>query len=117
MLVDDEPKFRTLIEQILSDDGFTVSGSVGTADLAVQGVVEADPDVVVLDYTLPDGDGLGVADEICLLRPGQPVIIFSSLFDLALRRQVESRGFLYVEKVDGIEALETAIRSAAAAPQ
>ncbi|CAN5270537.1 hypothetical protein BH18ACT4_BH18ACT4_01290 [soil metagenome] len=113
MLVDDDPKFRDLLERILVDDDFDVTASVSSAEAALAAVAEGtEPDVVVVDYTLPDVDGLRLADELCLRRPGQRVIIFSSLFDLALRREVEDRGFLYVEKVDGIDALETAISAA-----
>ncbi|MGH9186279.1 MAG: response regulator [Acidimicrobiales bacterium] len=116
MLVDDDDKLRNLLRSVLSDDGFEIAADVGDSAGALRALTTSDPDVVVIDYTLPDGDGLRLADEIRSSRPSQPIIVFSSLFDPSLRRRAEDRGYRYVEKVDGLEVLEEAIRTAGAAP-
>jgi two-component system response regulator HydG len=110
MVIDDDDKFRDLLSRILRDDGFDVAAA-DSAGTAVAGIADADPDVVVIDYTLGDADGLRLADDIVAERPQQRVIIFSSIFDLALRRVTEQRGFAYVEKVDGVDVLESTIRA------
>ena len=112
MIVDDDDNFRDLLGRILREDGFEVAASVDNADTAVAGIADADPDVIVIDYTLAGVDGLRLADDIVAERPEQPVIIFSSLFDLTVRRASEERGFRYVEKVDGVDALESNILAA-----
>ena len=114
MLVDDDDKFRELLRRMLDDDGFDVVSDVADATTAAKEIVAVDPDVVVVDYTLPDGDGLRLADNIRHLRPEQSIIVFSSLFDLTLRRRAEDQGFFYVEKVDGIDVLEATIAHAMA---
>ncbi|MGQ0615607.1 MAG: response regulator [Acidimicrobiia bacterium] len=113
VLVDDDRKMVDLVQGILADEGFDVVGFTGT-DEALDRLDELDPHVVVLDEVMPGRNGLSVAEEIVERRPGQAIVIFSSLFDLQLSRQVERQGFRYVEKADGIDALEGAIREAAA---
>ncbi|MEY2459965.1 MAG: hypothetical protein QOG30_1795 [Acidimicrobiaceae bacterium] len=111
LLIDDDAKMVTLVRSILSDEGYEVVGRTSAAD--VQEQLEAlDPHVVVLDEVMPDMDGLDVAEEIREVRPTQPIVIFSSLFDQRLSRETRRRGYIYCEKADGIDRLEEAIREA-----
>lgn len=111
LLLDDDAKMVTLVRNILADDGFEVVGCTSSADVLAQ--VEAlDPHVVVLDEVMPDLDGLDVAEDIRELRPTQPIVIFSSLFDQRLSRETQRRGYVYCEKADGIDRLEEAIKEA-----
>jgi DNA-binding response OmpR family regulator len=109
LLVDDDAKMVELVKGILIDDGYDVFGAT-TAVVALEQVDAFSPDVVVLDQVMPDRTGLEVATEIRERLPAQPIIIFSSLFDLRLSNEVRRLGFRYVEKADGIDALERAIR-------
>jgi two-component system response regulator EvgA len=111
LLIDDDAKMVTLVRSILSDEGYEVVGRTSAADVLEQ--LEAlDPHVVVLDEVMPDMDGLDVAEEIREVRPTQPIVIFSSLFDQRLSRETQRRGYIYCEKADGIDRLEEAIREA-----
>jgi DNA-binding NtrC family response regulator len=111
LLVDDDAKMVQLVRSILTDEGYEVVGSTNPADVLEQ--VEAlDPHVVVLDEVMPDLDGLDVAEDIREVRPTQPIVIFSSLFDQRLSRETQRRGYVYCEKADGIDRLEEAIREA-----
>jgi DNA-binding response OmpR family regulator len=111
LLVDDDAKMVELVKGILVDDGYEVAG-VTTAVAALEQVDAFTPDVVVLDQVMPGRTGLDVAIEIRERLPDQPIVIFSSLFDLRLSEEVRRLGFRYVEKADGIDALERAIRAA-----
>jgi DNA-binding NtrC family response regulator len=111
LLIDDDAKMVTLVRGILSDEGYEVVGRTSPADVLEQ--LEAlDPHVVVLDEVMPDLDGLDVAEDIREVRPTQPIVIFSSLFDQRLSRETQRRGYVYCEKADGIDRLEEAIREA-----
>jgi DNA-binding NtrC family response regulator len=111
LLIDDDAKMVTLVRSILADDGFEVVGITNAAE--VLGQVQAlDPHVVVVDEVMPDLDGLDVAESIRELRPEQPIVIFSSLFDQRLSRETQRRGYVYCEKADGIDRLEEAIKEA-----
>lgn len=60
LVVDDDDALRTLLVDYLTSHGLSVTG-VGTATEAVQAVAKGRYDLVLLDLTLPDGDGLDLA--------------------------------------------------------
>jgi DNA-binding NtrC family response regulator len=111
LLIDDDAKMVTLVRSILSDEGYDVVGRTSASDVLEQ-LAALDPHVVVLDEVMPDMDGLDVAEEIREVRPAQPIVIFSSLFDQRLSRETQRRGYIYCEKADGIDRLEEAIKEA-----
>ena len=111
LLVDDDAKMVTLVHAILSDDGYQVVGEIDATHV-LELVTSFDPHVVVLDEVMPGLDGLDVAEDIRELRPTQPIVIFSSLFDQRLSRETRRRGYVYCEKADGIDRLEEAIKEA-----
>jgi DNA-binding response OmpR family regulator len=63
LVVDDEPDFYKLIEQILQKEGFMVlaadDGAKGLKAAAV-----SHPDLILLDWNLPDKDGVQVCREL-----------------------------------------------------
>ena len=111
LLVDDDAKMVELVRGILTDDGYEAFGTTSATE-AIEMIASLDPDVVVLDEVMPERSGLDLAAEVREERPDQAIIIFSSLFDLRLSDTVRRLGYRYVEKADGFEALERAIRDA-----
>ena len=75
LIVDDEDLVRWSLRERFTRDGYTVVES-GTAAGAVEHAVGAD--LVVLDYRLPDGDGLSVLRRIKDLAPDTPVILMTA---------------------------------------
>jgi len=111
LLIDDDAKMVRLVRSILRDDGFDVVGLTSPADVATQ-IEMLDPHVVVLDKVMPERDGLDVAEDIRELRPTQPIVIFSSMFDRRLNQETIRLGYVYCEKAGGIDQLEDAIKEA-----
>jgi DNA-binding NtrC family response regulator len=111
LLIDDDAKMVRLVRSILRDDGYDVVGLTSPADVLAQ-IKMLDPHVVVLDKVMPERDGLEVAEDIREVRPSQPIVIFSSLFDRRLGQEARRRGYVYCEKADGVERLEACIREA-----
>ena len=77
LVVDDEADIRSLLQEILSDEGYSVEAA-GDAAQARAAVGRAQPDLVLLDIWMPDIDG------ITLLRewshegpPAFPVVVMS----------------------------------------
>lgn len=64
LIVDDHAGFRRQARALLEACGYDVVGEAEDAAGAVQAVLGLQPDVVLLDIQLPDGDGFSVADEI-----------------------------------------------------
>jgi len=100
------------VRTVLVDDGYEVVGVVASADDVELAVGHHDPDVVVLDLVLADGDGLQVADDLRVAGRAAPVILFSSLFDRRIARETMASRYGYVEKADAIEGLVLAIEGA-----
>ena len=67
------------------------------------------PDVVVLDLVMHGSDGLSTLHALLEDDPGQPVLVISSLFDPSVEQEVVRLGAWYLEKAEGLEALEHTI--------
>ena len=62
LVVDDEPDIRTLLCEILDDEGFTVSSAANGTE-AQQELRNHKPDLILLDIWMPDLDGLSLLKE------------------------------------------------------
>ena len=79
VVIDDDPVAQRFIVQVLEHDGYIVL-SFDTCAAAKAGLAEvAAPDLVVVDQTLPDGDGLAAAAVIRTAYPDfeVPVVLVS----------------------------------------
>jgi two-component system, OmpR family, KDP operon response regulator KdpE len=63
LVVDDEAQIRRALTSILTAHDFVVD-TASTAQEAVQAATEHFPDLVILDLTLPDADGILVAGDL-----------------------------------------------------
>lgn len=63
LVVDDDAATRKMINTALSKSDFDVV-EAGTAADAIEAINREDPDVVLLDLILPDGDGVQVCKEV-----------------------------------------------------
>jgi two-component system response regulator DevR len=82
MLVDDHEIVRMGIRTLLERrEGFTVVGEAGTASEAVAIARQTEPDVIVMDIRLPDGNGVEATREIRGERPATKVIMLTSYAD------------------------------------
>ncbi len=62
LVVDDEADIRTLIEEILTDEGYRVA-TAGDAAEAREQLLATRPDLVLLDIWMPDTDGITLLGE------------------------------------------------------
>ncbi|MFW5869193.1 MAG: response regulator transcription factor [Armatimonadota bacterium] len=63
LVVDDDASTRKMINTALTQSDFEVV-EAGTASEAIEAINREDPDVVLLDLILPDGDGVQVCKEV-----------------------------------------------------
>jgi DNA-binding NarL/FixJ family response regulator len=77
LLVDDHPGFRRMARLLLQSGGYVVVGEAATAEEAVDTARELQPDLVLLDVLLPDGNGADVADVLATL-PHPPGVVLTS---------------------------------------
>ena len=110
MVVDDTDHVRRMLRNMLELDGFEVVGEAASGPDAVKDVGGADPDVVVLDYKMPDVDGLETAERIRAVRPEQVMIMYTAFVDSDLQQRARDVGVSVVlGKVEGLESLEREI--------
>jgi len=110
MVVDDTDHVRRMLTSMLSLDGYEVVGDVASGPAALEAVVAADPDIVVIDYKMPGMDGLDTARGIRQRRPDQVMILYTAYIDGALEKAATDAGIsLCIGKVDGLSSLEREI--------
>ena len=109
LLADDDVRFRSIVRSLLEDDGYVVVAEAGDASGTVAAAERHHPDVVVVDLVMQGAEGLSTVEDLLALDPHRPVIVISSLFDPLLEIEAARLGAWYLEKVEGVEALEHAI--------
>jgi len=114
LVVDDDTAIRTVVREALRRAGHSVE-AVGTIADMRRALDEFEPDVLVSDVMLPDGDGLDFVPEIVRQYPGLPVIILSARNTLATAvRATEQGAFDYLPKPFDLEELGRAVMAALA---
>jgi DNA-binding response OmpR family regulator len=79
LIVDDDPKVRLLLRRCFEGEGYRVT-EAGSGAEAIERLGAAQLDLVTLDLTLPDGDGLTVGREI-RARSQVPIIMVTGKGD------------------------------------
>jgi DNA-binding response OmpR family regulator len=77
LVVDDEASVRQALERALRLEGFAVATAAGGIE-ALEAVAERPPEVVVLDVTMPDLDGVSVVKKLRADGVDVPVCILSA---------------------------------------
>ncbi|MGW9182512.1 response regulator [Agromyces sp. NPDC055661] len=78
LLVDDHGGFRRMARLLLESAGYVVAGEAGSAAAAIDSARRLDPDLVLLDVLLPDGNGADVAVVLANLAHPPGVVLTSS---------------------------------------
>ena len=115
LVVDDHTLVRAGLCRILGDEGdIEVVGETGSGQHAVKLCEELKPDVVILDYGLPDMDGLDVTSQIIPLTTGARILILTMYAneDFAIRL-VRAGAAGFVVKGASPDELLTAVRKVA----
>ena len=74
LVVDDAAFMRKMVTDALSKGGHEIVGEAGNGTEAVARFQELRPDVMTLDITMPEKDGLAALKEIIALDPGAKVM-------------------------------------------
>ncbi|HEY6759614.1 MAG TPA: response regulator [Baekduia sp.] len=79
LVVDDAAFMRKMVTDALSGGGHEVVGEAANGTEAVERFQELRPDVMTLDITMPEKDGLTALKEIIAVDPGAKVVMCSAL--------------------------------------
>ena len=98
LIVDDSSIMRRTIEKNLVDYNLEIIGTASNGNEALDIVRSQKPDVITLDITMPEMDGLTCLDNIMQIHPQAKVMIITALSDkLTGLRALDkgARGFMY----------------------
>lgn len=114
LLVDDHRMFTDLLTQQLREyRDIDVTGVAHTATEALSAARDDPPDVAVLDYRLPDGDGATLAAELHHDHPRLRIVMLTGYQDEAtLRQAVEAGCCGFISKDSAIDELVASVRTA-----
>ncbi len=108
LIVDDSMVMRDTIEEYLSDYGLDIIGTASNGKEAIEIVREKKPDIVTLDITMPEMDGLECLDKIMEVHPEANVMIVTALADKYTGLQAIDKGAVgfFLKPVDPDELKE-----------
>jgi len=84
LIVDDAAFMRMMIKEILSKNGFDVVGEANDGAQAVEKYKELSPDLVTMDITMPEMDGISALKEIKKINPNAKIIMCSAMGQQAM---------------------------------
>lgn len=110
-LVDDSAPVRTRLEAMLASiAGALIVGQAGDAAAAVRGILEGQPDVVVLDLKLGEASGFDVLRALREAGSQAAVYMLSNFATPAYRKRAEQLGaHAFFDKSTEFERLRAAI--------
>ena len=87
LLVDDDNVLRDVLGRVLTRDGYTVVPAAGVAE-ALELAGEHTLSLALVDLSLPDGDGVGLADSLRERQADLPLILMTA-YPIRLREDPE----------------------------
>lgn len=79
LVVDDSLFMRQMLKNILPKDKFEIIGEASTGREALERYKELNPDLVTMDITMPDMDGIQAVKEILKLNSEAKIIMCSAM--------------------------------------
>ena len=84
LVVDDAAFMRMMIKDILTKNGYEVAGEAENGAVAVSKYSELKPDLVLMDITMPEKDGIQALKDIKAADAGAKVIMCSAMGQQAM---------------------------------
>jgi DNA-binding NarL/FixJ family response regulator len=112
-LADDSVAIRERVADLLQRRAMSVVGEAGTPQDSIDGILAAQPDVVVLDVQLEGGTGLQVLRAVRLALPGTAFVVFSNNASAPYRRRYLGEGAqCFLDKSSEFDQLAVAVAEA-----
>lgn len=84
LIVDDAAFMRMMIKDILTKNGFEVVGEAQDGAQAIEKYNDLKPDLVTMDITMPEMDGITALKEIKKVNPDAKIIMCSAMGQQAM---------------------------------
>jgi DNA-binding NarL/FixJ family response regulator len=115
LVVDDHPAFRRALTSALRMvRSIEIAGEAGGGEAAVEQADRIDPDVILMDLSMPDIDGIEAMRRIHRTKPQMPVVFLTAHADPGIEKEARSAGASgFLAKGIGLEQLVAVIHEAA----
>ena len=84
LICDDAAYMRMMIKDILTKNGYTIVGEAENGQKAVEKYNETKPDLVMMDITMPEMDGIQALKKIKATDPNAAIIMCSAMGQQAM---------------------------------
>ena len=84
LICDDAAFMRMMIKDILTKNGYNIAGEAENGAKAVEKYAELKPNLVLMDITMPEMDGIEALKKIKASDPGASVIMCSAMGQQAM---------------------------------
>jgi DNA-binding NarL/FixJ family response regulator len=78
LIADDHPLTREALRSLLEQNGFAVAGEAGDGAAAIELTRSAQPQLVLLDLSMPGVDGLTALPQLRMAAPGCEVVVLTA---------------------------------------
>lgn len=92
LIVDDAAFMRVSIKNMLTKNGYEVIGEAENGKVGLQKYQELGPDVVTMDITMPEMDGLTSLKKILEVDPGANIVMISAMGQESMVREAVLSG-------------------------
>ena len=105
LIVDDEPLFVEMVQAMLGgEEGLEIVGTAANGQQGARLAAELDPDVVVMDISMPVMDGIAATRAICSRDPKACVLILtggSNVAEIDRARTAGASKFMTKDRIAG----------------
>lgn len=84
LIVDDAAFMRMMIRDVLTKNGYEVLGEAENGAKAIEKYKEVKPDLVIMDITMPEVDGIQAVKEIKAFDPNAKIVMCSAMGQQAM---------------------------------
>lgn len=84
LIVDDAAFMRMMIKDILAKNGYEIVGEAENGQIAIEKYKDVKPDLVTMDITMPEMDGIAAVKEIVSFDSAARVIMCSAMGQQAM---------------------------------
>ncbi|MFA5675717.1 MAG: response regulator [Christensenellales bacterium] len=92
LIVDDAAFMRVSIKNMLGKNGYEIVGEAENGKIAIQKYQDLAPDVVTMDITMPEMDGLTSLKSILSIDPNANIIMISAMGQESMVREAVLSG-------------------------
>src|SRR5882762_4464038 len=78
LIADDHEVVRSGLKSLFAGTDIKIVAEASTGEQAVRFAIKHEPDVVLMDIRMPEGDGLNALGRIKLDRPNMPILMLST---------------------------------------